>query len=205
MAELRAIAEKRNTAGSKSATWLRLFPYGALGVSGPETSLSEVVQPPWMESAMEMSRHSALQELMELNPLHCHLGDISAEGFYAFMVERELIRIRREQYNWPQEWWSTHEVMRKLHLTNVKRVDDYTTRVILEMLSPALLRMLEHDSVPSTELLRWTALAIFNIALWRTFGTERGIRSVGFVQEWDIVTKDALCQRLCEAGVLCFS
>ena len=154
---------------------------------------------------MEMSRHSALQELMEFNPLHCHLGDISAQGFYAFMVERELIRIRREQYNWPQEWWSTHEVMRKLHLTNVKRVDDYTTRVILEMLSPALLRVLEHESVPSTELLRWTALAIFNIALWRIFGTKRGIRTVGFVQEWDDPTKDALCQRLCEAVVLCFS
>ena len=90
--------------------------------------------------------------------------------------------------------------MQKLHLTNVKRVDDYTTRVILEMLSPAVEKMLEHESVPSCELRRWTALAIFNISPWRPFGTERGIRTLGFVQKWDDLAKDSLCQVLREGS-----
>eukprot|EP00811_Abedinium_folium_P033842 NODE_6776_length_1640_cov_2.688037.p1 GENE.NODE_6776_length_1640_cov_2.688037~~NODE_6776_length_1640_cov_2.688037.p1 ORF type:complete len:463 (-),score=125.64 NODE_6776_length_1640_cov_2.688037:252-1640(-) len=119
----------------------------------------------------------------------------TVQEFYTFMRNRECVRIRREVLKLPPEHWYVDPLMRGLRFTNVRRVDDRTTRVMQAIRDEATLDRWRAAAPPPTvrgwsEAQRHLAgLIIFNTALWRAFGTGEFAREVGFldVTQWHSV------------------
>ena len=166
--------------------------------------LDSFVSPPWTKDSLR--RSEALRELRQANPLWQHLGCVSLQGFYAFMVERELVRIRRCELKWPQEWWTGYWVIQRIRLTNVKRFEDAGSKRVAKAVKDFEERWatLNTDSkVWGKEQLLLAGDLIFSIALWRAFGTPLAIDTIGFrqVYEWDVGTQASLATELATACV----
>lgn len=89
------------------------------------------------------------------------------QEFYKFMRERESIRIRRAR---GQEFpWSSDPVLQKLRVTNVKRENDRTTVLVKSLIDLKRQEWYAAQSQESREAIaqQW----IFNIAVWRRFGS----------------------------------
>jgi len=126
---------------------------------------------------------------------------VEVMDFYAFMWKREGLRRRRELLRLPPEQWTHDTVMARIRLTNVKREDDRTTRVMRKICN----RYVEEH--PELKVLRRTPMSswdfnlrlsarwlVFNFALWRAFGTDSFAKSVGFLtnRSWGKVQQDAV-------------
>lgn len=91
-------------------------------------------------------------------------------AFYAFMVERETIRVKRsvgEPFPWTDD-----PILREFKFTNVRRVHDRTTQAFKEI----------YDAAASHATAR---TALITCATFRYFGTERFARALGFIDEFD--------------------
>lgn len=87
--------------------------------------------------------------------------------FYAFMVEREAIRLRRASgASWP---WTDDPILREWKFTNVKREHDRTSRLLIEEFYRP------HFNAPAEDIL-------INCATARYFGTIEFMRALGWQQ-----------------------
>lgn len=176
--------------------------------------LQDRVTPPWLALGIQLSRRVAIDELRESNPLWRDLGSVSPKGFFAFMVERELIRIRRHVLKWPKEWWTAHWVLQRVRLTNVKRSDDRASVVLKEQLSgfeEELARQLVGSTfdapVLGMERLQLAGDLIFTVALLRAFGTPLAIKAIRFlrVQAWGAKERRVVVEALVKAALKKFA
>lgn len=184
--------------------------------AGKRSWLDEKVVPPW-RTEVRISRERAFHELRSANPLCEHLGECSKEGFYAIMVERELVRIRRHELEWPQEWWSAHWVFQLVRLTNVKRSEDRSS-IVVRIEFPRLGDSMQHFKVGDVQgtgatvkfSLPWSreerdavGRLIFNVALCRFFGTPIAIRAIAAlnVQAWDHSAHMEVARALAQAAL----
>lgn len=95
---------------------------------------------------------------------------VGAGRFFALMIERERIRLRKEAGEpWP---WSSDEIFRTYKFTNVKREHDRTTRW-----------MRTHWTGPNED--RPPGEIIFNCALFRYFGTTEFAEALGWQRRYD--------------------
>lgn len=106
--------------------------------------------------------------------------------FWDFMLERELIRLRRAA-GYPQIQWTNDPIFQLYSFTNIKRHHDRTTALLeSEFYDHRLL--LFH---PKPE-------ALLNAAIFRYFGTIQSARANGWHTEWngkthaDLVTRSEL-------------
>jgi len=91
------------------------------------------------------------------------------DEFYAFMRERESIRLKKEAGEpWP---WTSDPILQTYKFTNVKRAHDRTTRWFWSVLD-------EHKDDPPAHLL-------FNCAVFRYFGTIEFSKRIGWIACWD--------------------
>lgn len=90
----------------------------------------------------------------------------NAEQFYAFMLERERIRLRRKAA-FPRERWTTDPILKAFKFTNVKREHDRTTYLLKERMYD------KHSNSSLRELL-------LNCAIFRFFGTVEMAEAVGW-------------------------
>lgn len=151
-----------------------------------------------------MSRQRALVELMCANPLWRHLGRHTPLGFYAIVLERELVRIRRHRLQWPREWWSAHWIFQRIRLTNVKRAEDRCSRAVASAGAP--LKMAWQGAVaPGCDAdidLHKIGKCIFTIALWRSFGTPLAVSAIGpQLKEWSAMRRYDVVESLVEAAL----
>jgi len=97
-------------------------------------------------------------------------------GFYLFMREREVIRIRRNQGDpWP---WTDDPVLQRVRISNVKREHDRTSVIIRRLLgiqAPAW-----DEATTTSERERLARGYVITVALWRRFGTVEFIDQLGF-------------------------
>lgn len=115
---------------------------------------------------------------------------INARRFYAFMNEREAIRLRKEAGEpWP---WTQDPILQKYSFTNVKRLHDRTTQWLLKN------RYTPNADRPGGEI-------IFNAALYRYFGTIEWAEAVGWVRRWDPSKVAALARARLDAGERVFT
>ena len=103
---------------------------------------------------------------------------LSLDYFCLFVQAHEEVRIRREVLCLgPQQWYTQEfKLMSSLHLTNVRREDDRSTRQV-RMLSQRV-----HCIWEQSNKVEVTRLLIFNIALWRLFGTTEFMKSLVFLE-----------------------
>lgn len=151
---------------------------------------------PWR--ACRWKRRSDVEPLEAAKPLK---QAVDVMEFYAFMWRREGLRRRRELLRLPPEQWTHDTVMARIRLTNVKREDDRTTRVMRKICNRYV------DEHPELKMLRRTPMSswdfnlrlsarwlVFNFALWRAFGTDSFAKSIGFLTNtgWGKVQQDAV-------------
>jgi len=144
-----------------------------------------------------------------------HDSDSSTEDkFYGYMVERERVRIRREVLALPRAEWTDDRVLREIRLTNVRREDDRTTRVLRELSKGTFDRwhaLGQPGAQPwNQEQREFGGLLVFNYALWRAFGTGDLARRLGFldVKTWDEATQARVVEAALfnwRRGVPCFT
>lgn len=115
-------------------------------------------------------------------------GSERVRDFYDFMLRREALRRRKELQKLPPEQWTDDPVMARIRLTNVRREDDRTTRVMRRLGNVYVqhhpeLQALHLLNVPEwdPQLRRAASLLVFNFGLWRAFGTDTFAKAVGFV------------------------
>lgn len=95
---------------------------------------------------------------------------IGAKRFFAFMVEREKVRLRKEAGEpWP---WTADKILQTYRFTNVKREHDRTTRW-----------MRANWTGPNAN--RPAAEIIFNCGLFRYFGTAEFAEVLGWQHRYD--------------------
>ncbi len=94
--------------------------------------------------------------------------------FFNFMIERELIRLRRAQGR-PRAEWTKDWILSTYSFTNVKRQDDRTTK--------AFKAIYDQHTEASDET------KLINCALYRFFGTEESAKMIGWVESFDDQTK----------------
>eukprot|EP00746_Dinoflagellata_sp_MGD_P043901 gnl/MRDRNA2_/MRDRNA2_206926_c0_seq1.p1 gnl/MRDRNA2_/MRDRNA2_206926_c0~~gnl/MRDRNA2_/MRDRNA2_206926_c0_seq1.p1 ORF type:complete len:616 (+),score=86.03 gnl/MRDRNA2_/MRDRNA2_206926_c0_seq1:168-1850(+) len=101
--------------------------------------------------------------------------DDGIREFYNFVCERESIRIRREKGQ-PRPW-SNDPVLQTLRVTNVKRENDRTTKLVRTLLDAKNEDWHSADSLREKKAIaqQW----IFNIAVWRRFGSWDFINTMG--------------------------
>lgn len=111
----------------------------------------------------------------------------SIARFYEFMAERERIRLRRLQGSAPP--WTKDKIMAKCRLTNVHRCDDRTTEAVIDKLRCHKRKEEWQDAVsagPDNEGVRkrrkCAKAYMFNIVIWRSFGTAEFINEVGWTE-----------------------
>lgn len=105
-------------------------------------------------------------------------------GLVDFMLERERIRVRRQD-GLPKAAWTTNAILQKYRFTNVHRVHDKATVAIQACLS----------SIPSSIPL---SCLVFNAALQREFGTPEFAAVAGFATDWTDSTKDRIVEKAME-------
>lgn len=109
-----------------------------------------------------------------------------ASEFYAFMIERESIRLRRLA-GLPPDQWTADPVLRQFRFTNVKRWHDWTTtRLREDFYKPHA----SHDP----------GVILLNCALFRFFGTVEFARELGWQATWNGRTRQRAC-KLAAAGI----
>lgn len=99
--------------------------------------------------------------------------------FYAFMREREMIRLRRLR-GLPRESWTQDPIMRTYSFTNVKREHDRTT-VGLRKIYDAHENEYRHQK-------------FFNAAVYRYFGTVEMATAIGWIRDWTDEEKARVAQ-----------
>lgn len=92
------------------------------------------------------------------------------EEFYTYLRERENIRIRKEELLLPRPW-TDDPILNTFKFTNVKRVNDRTTRHFAQIYR-------SHSTSPERE-------ALYNSALYRYFGTRAWADEVGWMTGHD--------------------
>ncbi|CAE7213976.1 unnamed protein product [Symbiodinium sp. CCMP2592] len=126
---------------------------------------------------------------------------VEVMDFYAFMWRREGLRRRRELLRLPPEQWTHDTVMARIRLTNVKREDDRTTRVMRKICNRYVAEHPEFKVLRRTPMSSWdfnlrlsARWLVFNFALWRAFGTDSFAKSVGFLtnRSWGKMQQDAV-------------
>jgi hypothetical protein len=120
---------------------------------------------------------------------------LSFDYFYAFVQRRETVRVRREILKtlpnlWCPKGWD--DIMRGTRLTNVRRENDRTTRVMRGVSNPVLKMWMDMPVTPggewSLERKKLAGLFVFNYALWRAFGDKGFAEKLSFIQniqDWD--------------------
>lgn len=99
------------------------------------------------------------------------------DAFYSFMKERESIRVLRSINSpWP---WTVDPILRDFKFTNVKRVHDKTTRMLIE-------HMYEPNANAPFHV------ALLNAGIARYFGTYEFAIAAGWQVELDGFTEDYL-------------
>lgn len=118
-------------------------------------------------------------------------------AFYAFMIERENIRLRRA-LGWPKAEWTNDPIFQTYSFTNVKREHDRTTVLLRQIYDEEFGEAvhedlgsgwrddeyLNHDNVLNQLLL--------NCALFRYFGTIETARVIGWSKEWSRQRRDEI-------------
>lgn len=110
-------------------------------------------------------------------------------AFYAFMTERENIRLRR-LLGWPRDEWTYDPVFRSYSFTNVKREHDRTTVLLKQIYDEEFGEVMIEDFGPDW---RYNAerntgdnldALLLNCTLFRYFGTIETARAIGWSREW---------------------
>lgn len=91
-------------------------------------------------------------------------------GLVMYMLEREAVRIRKEEGL--SKPWTNDPILQKYKFTNVNRIHDRTTSELLR-----IYRDNAHKSRPETTL--------YNCALYRYFGTSEFAEAVGWLRQHD--------------------
>lgn len=97
---------------------------------------------------------------------------VAKSDFWEFIVERELIRMRR-LLDLPREAWTDDWILRSFSFTNVKRIHDRTTQLLMREFYDA--HRQEHPS----------PTALLNAAVFRYHGTIRAARGIGWCDTWN--------------------
>lgn len=149
--------------------------------------LHQQIHTPW--TTEPMPRFQALNELHQANPLSEHMGHQSRAGLCAFIMERELVRIRRHVLLWPRHFWTAHWVFQRVRFTNVERTKDRATRAVIATLAPVKREWerLKTDGVAwSAQQCDIVGSVILTVALWRAFGTPIAVKAIGLqLGDWD--------------------
>src|SRR6266567_3061388 len=114
------------------------------------------------------------------------------EAFYAFMTERENIRLRR-LLGWPREEWTHDEIFKKYSFTNVKREHDRTTHLLMrEFYVPHFIEVMAADlgpdwrTDPHIDHADDPQKLLLNCAIFRYFGCVETARVIGWTDEWSV-------------------
>lgn len=86
------------------------------------------------------------------------------DDFYDYLKKRDSIRIRRA-YGLPREQWTDDPILQKYKFTNVRRQDDWTTRMLVD-------RFYDRDATDQNKFL--------NCVLGRFFGQFETLQDLGF-------------------------
>jgi hypothetical protein len=116
-------------------------------------------------------------------------------AFYAFMTERENIRLRRS-LGWPREEWTYDAVFREFSFTNVKREHDRTTTLLRRLYDEYFGEQMLEDFGPgwreddyqnaNDDLNR----LLLNCVLYRYFGTIHSAEAIGWCSDWTHEERD---------------
>lgn len=98
---------------------------------------------------------------------------VCEQRFWDFMIERELIRMRRLRGEPPQEW-TKDPIFKQFSFTNIKRHHDRTTALLIKEFYEERYPM-RH---PSPE-------ALLNATIYRYFGTIETARAIGWKTTWN--------------------
>lgn len=105
--------------------------------------------------------------------------------FYAFMIEREMIRLRRLN-GLPRAEWTKDPIFAEYSFTNVKRHHDRTTTLLKrELYDPAAEQLQGSDHPFDGYSDGDKQLFLLHAALFRYFGTIESARMIGWLPEWD--------------------
>ncbi len=102
--------------------------------------------------------------------------------FYDFITERESIRLRRLA-GLPREQWTQDPVFQQFSFTNVKRIHDRTTTILMREFYSRDLE--QHTITPHEQSLGMCRASLLNCTLFRYFGTVESARMIGWLPEWD--------------------
>lgn len=102
---------------------------------------------------------------------HLFVGRETTEEFWAFVVERENIRLRR-LHGWPREQWTNDPIFKTYSFTNIHRSHDRTT---------VMLRREMYDLHPGEHP---SPVHLINAATFRYTGTIGAARQLGWCDEW---------------------
>lgn len=110
------------------------------------------------------------------------LSKKAVDRFFAMMVERENIRLRRAANQpWP---WTDDPILRGYKFTNVKRTDDKTTRLLKrEFYDEYRNQVFIHHGLESAVEAR--RIVLLNCAIARYFGTIEFMNAIGWQTRWD--------------------
>lgn len=100
------------------------------------------------------------------------------QEFWAFVRERETIRLRRRA-GLPMADWTKDEVLKQYSFTNVKRHHDRTTQLLVS-------EFYDPNRTPDQKL----EVYLLNAAIFRYFGTLESARMIGWLYEWTPAQKN---------------
>jgi hypothetical protein len=101
--------------------------------------------------------------------------------FWAYLREREAIRLRRAQ-GLPREEWTTDPIMKTYRFTNVKREHDRTTM------------LLQREFYTGRSLTHPSPVALLNATSARYFGTIESMRANGWMGDWGVARRDVMAE-----------
>lgn len=104
--------------------------------------------------------------------------------FYAFMLERESIRLRRLA-GFSREHWTKDPIFQEYSFTNVKRHHDRTTTLLKrEIYDPAAEQLQGSDHIFDGYTDTAKQMFLLHASLFRYFGTIQSARMIGWLPEW---------------------
>jgi len=115
--------------------------------------------------------------------------DTRVASFYAFMIERENIRLRRS-LGWPREEWTYDPIFKIYSFTNVRREHDRTTVLLRQIYDEHFGEQMLEDygrdwrDDPHNNSANSLNALLLNCAIYRYFGTISAAKTIGWLEDW---------------------
>jgi hypothetical protein len=117
---------------------------------------------------------------------------IQEAEFWAFLKEREQIRLRRLE-GLPREQWTEDSILQRFSFTNVKRHHDRTT-MLIDQHYYSKMRAVDNQ-FNTTRYKHACKDALLNAAIFRYHGTVETALDLGWHSSWDAETKRQLIEK----------